>query len=247
MFEVRQLEPPKSAGNTFSIFFQPPLCPVLDWSQTYRSQNWHAFLSFLKYVGLILVKMPLGCRNSKLKATTAASSEEAVLNRISCGCCSGKSLHRGEGCVLLSPLSSLAVTYSPCHPACSVLLSAHWPAAGWMGQGLCYRKDLLYQTRFIFHLHSHNRFCIAVRLRGLCAVTAVTQAMSCFFYPDMCFILLISPPLVYVQHGCGWTSPQPNPLRFSFGEENLACFSPSLPPLPCPSVLAPPFFSFFLS
>lgn len=214
MFEVKQLDPPESAGNTFSIFFQPPLCPVLDWPQTCRSQKLYAFLSFLKYAGLILVKTPLGCRNSKLKAPTAASSDESVLNGVSCA---GPGGGGGEGgcCGFLQPAALQAVGL----------------------RGLCDTQDPLC---FILYPRSHNHCCLAVGLRGPCTVTAVTQAMSCFFHPDMCFILLIPP--AYIQHGCGWTSPQPNPLRFSFGEENLACFSASLP---CPSPLAPPSFLFY--
>lgn len=106
-------------------------------------------------------------------------------------------------------------------------------------RGLCDTQDPRCPTCFILRPRSHNHSCMAVRLRGPCTVTALTQAMSCSFLPDMCFILLIPP--AYIQHGCGWTSPQPNPLRFSFGEENLTCFSASLS---CPSPFAPPSFLF---
>lgn len=110
VFEVRHLEPFEGSGNAFPIFFQPPLAPILAWPQDLSKLR--AFLSCLKCAGLILVKMPPGCRISKLEAITAASSEEAVSDRRSCATWGavagghGKNPHKGEVRVQL-PLPTL--------------------------------------------------------------------------------------------------------------------------------------------
>lgn len=92
-------------------------CP---WSHIYKSHKLHAFFIFLKYPGLILVKVPLGCRNSKPKCAAAAASEGIVWNLISCGCVGYReSLHGGVGWVLLpapglsQPLTLPAVQWVP--------------------------------------------------------------------------------------------------------------------------------------
>lgn len=127
VFEVRPLEPFEGSGNTFPIFFQPPPAPILAWPPDLSKLR--AFVRCLKCAGLILVKTPLGCRISKLEATTAASSEEAVLGCRSCATWGavagghGKTLHEGEVWVLL-PVPTLL----PCPPSILRLCS---PQAPW--------------------------------------------------------------------------------------------------------------------
>lgn len=169
MFEVRHLEPFEGSGNAFPIFFQPPLAPVLAWPQDLSKLR--AFLSCLKCAGLILVKMPPGCRISKLKAITAASSEEAVSDRRSCATWGavagghGKNPHKGEVRVQL-PLPTLLLCPRPsCGSARRRLCGADCG---------CCSRDLLYRTWFVLYLHSPNCFGISLRLRGPCTVTAVT-------------------------------------------------------------------------
>lgn len=189
-------------------------CP---WSHIYKSPKLHAFLSFLKYPGLILVKVPLECRSSKIKICSSCCSGGVVWKLMSCGCMGRACMELWGGCCS-QPLTVPAGQWVPL---------AHCRLCA---QGLSYWEEPLCQTGIILYLHSHTH-CWLQSGWGPCTVTAVTQAMSCCFYPDMCFTLLCLSP-THQQHGCSWTSPQPNPLRFSFGQENLACFSTSFTPLP---------------
>lgn len=108
------------------------------------------------------------------------------------------------------------------------------PAAGCGGQGLCHREDLLYQTCCVLFLLSHNHLCIAVRLRPVPGDSCNTSHVLLLSSRHVFHIAYHppAPPRACVQHSCGWTSPQPNPSRFSSGQKNLACSSTSLPLLP---------------
>lgn len=178
--------------------------------------------------------MPLECRNSKPKCAAAAASGGIVWNLISWGCVGwwGEPAWRcGVGaapCPQLSPSPSQSLVPSGCF----------WPTAS-SDQGLSYREEQLHQT---LYLHIHNHCWVQP---GWGTVTAVTQAMSCCFYPDMCFTLLCLSPHTWTAR-LQLDKPPAKPIKIFFWPGKLGMFLYLLPsPALLPSLL-PPFFFFFV-